>query len=289
MDFYRFWTILENAPTRVVGDTDPTTIATAWKRLGPTDRLPLDMNELWSLVMKVGDPARNRSFLDTVALDREPEDVEVYKNRLDAILNAPGIIGTVTGRIAGRNPDFSCRPKKNLWNAAYGEKTIESHVLIAPPPLDYGRDDLALLSSIVVHELRHAHDFHETDGAAAGAVDYYRDKGTHVEIDMDLYARNILECRAHSDQVRHLIKTMGGGEKAKRVLVESVLAGMFIPRLRDSMIELVGLLCSTNESREPPAIVAKSEDHVSEAVGLVRKICESFKFSRFVRNLPSAS
>lgn len=285
MDFYRFFNILENI--RIVGDTDPTTVAGAWKRLAPTDRLPVEMNELWRLVMAVSDPARNRSYLEIVALGSRPKDLEVYKNRINALLNLPGLLGTVTGKIVDyEKADFHCRPRTNMMSAALGDKGVESHVLIAPPPLEYGKDDLALLSSIVVHELRHAADFHETDGAAAGAEDYYRDKLT---IDIDLYARNILECRAHADQVRHLVETMGGGEKARRVLVESVLARALVPRLRDSMLELVDLLCARNESWEPPAVVARSEDHVGAAVELVRGICESFRLSRFVRNPRAAS
>lgn len=284
MNFHRFWTILENKPTTVVGEADPSSIAAAWKNLAPHDRLPVEMNELWRLVMSVGDPAKNRSYQESVALGTKPKSMEVYKNRLDALLNLPGITGTATGRIVDYDlAEFHCRSRKNLFGAALGESPVESHVLIAPPPLEYMRDDLALLSSIVVHELRHAADNHETKGATIGVDRYETDRGTHYEINMDLYARNILECRAHADQVRHLVETMGGGEKARRVLAESILARALVPRLRDSMLELVGLLCARNESWEPPAIVARSEDHVGSAVELVREICESFRFSRFVR------
>jgi hypothetical protein len=117
-----------------------------------------------------------------------------------------------------------------------------------------------------------------------GSVDYTRDMGTHYEIDIDEYARNILECRAHADQVKNLINTLGGGERARRALRETAIAKMFVPELRDSMLELVDILCAKNESFSPPAIVRTVDRHESErAVDILEKICESFRLEHFLR------
>jgi len=273
LNFHRFWTILEEKPVRVVGDADVPTVARTWKSLGPQSPAheQLNLNEVWRMVMLIGDPANNRAWKETVLLGVDPPEKEVYSNRLESMVNVPNIKGTVAGRISPKNARFHCENRK-----------LESHVLIAPAPLEYGKDDLAMLSSIVVHELRHAMDFHEIGAMDVGS--YFNDKGTHMEINMDLYAQNVLEARAHADQVKYLIKIMGGGDKAKRILVESTLARGLVPRLRECMIEFIDMACEqpVGESWNPPAIVARAENHAEQAVDLVKEICESFKFSRYV-------
>lgn len=277
MNFHDFWILLEDKPTRLVGDIDPTTMAGNWERMAPgtPPQSQVELGEVWNLVRRLSNNNINRVWMKIVLEGKVFPGVDVYQGSLAGMVKIPDIQGTVLGRISPEG-DFYCEPKKI-------EGKIISQVMIAPTPCEYDNEERAMLSSIVIHELRHAMDFHELKSTAG--PNYIQDKGSHYEIDMDLYARNIFEARAMADQVKILITTLGGAERAKRVLRESILARESVPRLRDSMLELVDLLCSNkNENLEnPPAIVIRDENKIEQSIGMVRDIVESFKFSRFVR------
>ena len=276
MNFHDFWILLEDKPTRIVGNIDPASIARIWDRMSPgiPPQSQIELGEVWNLVRRLSNNNINKVWMKVVLEGKVFPGIDVYQGDLAGMVKIPDVRGTVLGRIG--DGDFYCEPKKI-------EGKIVSQVMIAPPPCEYDNEERAMLSSIVIHELRHAMDFHELKSTAG--ANYIQDKGSHYEFDMDLYARNILEARAMADQVKILITTMGGAERAKHVLRESILGRESIPRLRDSMIELVDLLCAgKNESLEnPPAIVIRDENKIEQAVEMVRHIVESFKFSRFVR------
>lgn len=274
MNFYEMWTILEKE-TRVVGNTDPSTMAKTWGLMMPQEPVmnQLRMSEVWKITRNLSDQDLNRAWMYTVAIGSPIQTTSVYRERLTKIVKKE-IRGVIEAEI-GQEMDFHCRPIN-------GNQGIESHVMIATTPMIYSKDDKVVLTSIIVHELRHSMDFHEMGNFKV--ADYTRDMGTHYEINMDDYARNIVEARAHVDQIKNLVYTMGGGEEAKKVLKESVLMRTLIPEIKQSMIEFIDLIFSTNESFENPAIVMKHEKHeVEQAVDLVQKICESFKFSNFVK------
>lgn len=272
MNFYEMWTILEKE-TRVVGNTDPSTMARAWERMQPQEPVMnhLRMSEVWKITRNLSDQDLNRAWMYAVTIGLPIQTTSVYKERLTKIVKKE-IRGTIEAEI-GQEIDFYCGPIN-------GNQGI--HVMIATTPMIYSKYDKVTLTSIIVHELRHSMDFHEMGNFKP--ADYTRDMGTHYEINMDDYARNIIEARAHVDQIKNLVYTMGGGEEAKKVLKESALMRMAIPEIRQSMIEFIDLIFSTNESFNPPAIIMKHEKHeVEQAVDLIQKICESFKFSNFVK------
>lgn len=277
MDFYRFWTILENKPTRVVGNIDPASIARIWDRMSPgiPPQSQIELGEVWNLVRKLSNNNVNRIWMKMLLEGLSFPGIRIYEDDLVKMVKIPDMKGTIQGAISSR-AEFYCQPQKMEGN-------ISSQVMIAPPPCEYDNEERAILSSMVVHELRHAIDFHELKDTTT--IDYNQDKGTHYEIDMDLYARNIFEARAWADQTRILMTTLGDGERTKRVIQESILARGFIPRLRESMLEFVDLLGrNKNESLEnPPAIVIQDDNKIEQSVELIRHIVESFKFSRFVK------
>lgn len=288
LDFRRMIEILESRamPT---GTTDPVTMARTWERLAPGNPAQnlLEMDEVWRMAFAVSDNGKNRRLWQSMVVGSgSPDDLLVYSNRLGAITKVPDILGHATGAISAENPGFYCEPRKrpNFMAAAHGMKApgIESHVHVAPPPLEYDNRDRAMLVGIIVHELRHAMDFHEM-GDTMGQTSYNRNKGTHVEIDIDEYGRNVLESRAHADQVKSIIQSMGGGERARSALRETTLAGMFVPRLRESMLELIDLLCGIEESYRPEVQVRVERDQAEQAVAIIREICESFEFRKYVR------
>lgn len=271
---FRDWILEEEKPTRIVGSTDPTTMSGVWDRMSPGNPAQnlVDMNEVWNLVRKLSNDKINEMWMRMVVEGLRIPEVTVYQNTLDKMVKIDGIIGVIEGRISNQVA-FSCDSGKFQDRNA-------SIVTIAPPPCRYDNKERAVLASCVIHELRHAIDVHEIDVS----IDHTRDMGSHYEMDMDLYARNVYEARAWADQTKAIVNFLGG-ERAKEALRKSILAGGFIPSLLESMLELVDLICAgKNESIEnPPAIVVRDENKVYQAVELVRRIVESFNFSRFVR------
>ena len=273
MNFFRMWELLE-ADYRVVGSTDPVTMAGNWDRMAPHEPAQnlVNLGEVWKLVRALSNNQINRVWMNIFKHEPIPGYI-LFQGNLADFIKTDGVEGSIVGGISP-DPEFYCHPEK------VGDKIV-SEVMIAPPPVEYDNEERAMLSSIVIHELRHAIDFHEFKKTMD--MDYYRKRDTHIELDMDLYARNIFEARAHADQVKILITTLGDGERAKRVIRESILARGFIPRLRESMLELVDILCGLRENTEPTVMVARDENKIEQVVELVRHICESFKFSRFVK------
>lgn len=274
MNFYEMWQILEKN-TIVTGKTDPVTMSRRWERLAPQNPAQnlIDTGEMWKLARLISNSPTNRAWIHSVVLDRPIPETIVYREKLGKMVKINDIVGTVTGGV-GPDPEFQCTPKKHPDH-------IESHVLIMPPPLEYDNEDRAILASVIVHEIRHAIDFHEMGNTMN--IDYNRDLGTHFEINMDDYARNILECRAHVDQAKNLVNTLGG-ERARKALRDGALARMMIPELRQSMIELVDLICATNENLEPPQEVVSIENHdVEKTLDILERVCRSFKFKNFVK------
>jgi hypothetical protein len=281
MNFYKMWRLLEDKDGKIVGSIDPTTIAKSWDRMSPGNPAQnlVDIGEVWRLVRAISNHPTNNIWIKIIQHgmsfnNSSGQLVQVYKNDLSKIVKIPNISGEIKGAIT-IDAQFYCLPDK------VGDK-ISSEVMIAPPPCLYDNEERAMLSSIIIHELRHAMDFHEFKNTTHD-LKYTIDKGTHYEIDMDLYARSVFEARAHADQVKILLTTLGDKERTKRVIQQSILARGFIPSLRESMIELVDMIGSLNENIDPPAIVAVDENKIEQAVELLRHICESFKLSRFVK------
>lgn len=272
-------------PTLSRGSTDPRTMAGNWERLAPQNPVQnqVDINRVWSMVRRMSNNEANRAWVELIErVGTKLPDVTVFKSPLDEMVKVPGIMGVVSGEISQEDPGFYCSPMTKDETGELRGK-VANLVRIAPPPLVYTNDDRALLAGIILHELRHAIDFHEM-GGTMGSIDYTRDMGTHYEINIDEYARNILECRAHADQVKNLISTLGGGERARRALRETAFSRIFVPELRDSMLELVDLLCSKNENFSPPAIVRTVDRNESErAIDIIENICESFRLERFLK------
>lgn len=274
---FRDWILLEEKPTRIVGNTDPTTMAGVWDLLSPGNPAQSQVNigEVWNMVRKLSNNNINRVWMKVLLEGFNFPGIGIYEADLAKMVKIPDIEGTVQGGITSK-AEFYCTPQK------IGDKIV-SEVMIATPPCEYDNEERAVLSSIIIHELRHAIDFHELKSTVG--ADYTQDRGSHYEIDMDLYARNIFEARAWADQTKILMTTLGGCERTKRVIQESILARGFIPRLRESMLEFVNLICrgKTESFENPPAIVVQDENKIEQVVELVRHIVESFKFSRFIK------
>lgn len=278
-------------PTIARGTTDPNTMARNWERLAPQDPIQnhVNNNEVWRLVKRLSDNDSNRAWKDLVSrydLKGVP-DITVYRNGIDEFFKKKGVVGQVHGEIAFKDPGFHCQPVTRKQAEERGVDLpgkVASFVRIAPPPLVYTNEDRSVLAGVVLHELRHALDFHDMEGTMSSGADYTKDMGTHYEIDVDLYARNILECRAHADQVKNLINTLGGGNKARHALRETALARMLVPALRDSMLELIDLLCGMNENLDPPAIVRTVDRHETERIlDILENIIESLRIRRYLK------
>lgn len=277
-------------PTIFRGTTDPSTMARNWERLAPQDPVQnqVNMNQVWRLVRRLSDNDSNRAWMDLVARHelKGVPDIPVGQFSLDEFFKKEGLIGQVYGEIAFKDPGFHCQPvtrKQALERGVDLPGKVASFVRIAPPPLVYTNEDRSVLAGIVLHELRHAIDFHDMEGTMSSGDEYTKDMGTHYEIDVDAYAKNILECRAHADQVKNLISTLGGGGKARHALRETALARMLVPALRDSMIELIDLLCGLNENLDPPAIVRTVDRHETErALDILENIIERFRIRRYL-------
>jgi hypothetical protein len=167
---------------------------------------------------------------------------------------------------------------------------FEAMVLILPAPLIYGVNDRAMLFAVIQHELRHYMDFLDNDRKPVEANYWVPSGPGSFELDVDAYSRNITEMRAHADQAANLLRIMGGAENAKKAIKGSHFGSMMISEMTDAMMAFIDALDEENkkagvrEAIDPPAAVARSEDHdVRALVGHLERMCDVMRFSNNVR------
>jgi hypothetical protein len=175
----------------------------------------------------------------------------------------------------------------------FGFGVLEPHLgemIVRAVPLVYTMEDRALLAGIIRHELRHAADFVSVGGNISGMG------GANQEIaftNPDLYIRSIQECRAFSDQLNWLLKTMGGNSSAVlRAIKSSKFFGMSPDFAKVAEYFLDGLVKQQNEDATPPphpTLVSKApkapglvDEQAHQILSLLSKIINKMRFSNFV-------
>jgi hypothetical protein len=271
--------------TGVRGSIDPTSVADMWMRTRPRDAGRTNQMEMWSLVGLLSDSADNARL----ALDASRGmDFEEY------LYDEPLCGGLMLCSDQNRRDTAQAGIVTNRHASKFVMKLHESGgifdatVLILPSPLIYEVDDRAMLFGVIQHELRHYMDFLDNDRKPVEANYWIPSGPGSFEIDVDAYARNITEMRAHADEASTLLRIMGGAEKAKKAIKESQFGSMFV--MKEAMMAFIDALDAENratgvkEAIDPAAAVARSEDHdVRALVGHLERMCEVMKFSNNVR------
>lgn len=266
------------------GQIDPTSVANMWTMSRPRGEDRTNQMEMWKVVGLLSVHTLNAFAILKVAAGIESRDDVLYKAELcgglvlcDGGDNFDMALAGIS--MAGRNSRFEFRSM---------EEGPFSAVLIFPSPLIYTMNDRAMLYGVIQHELRHFMDFVE-NGRKPIESDYFVPHDGGYELDVDKYSRNITEMRAHADQAAALMRIMGGGVNAKKAIRESHLGGHMIPDIVEAMMAFIDALDEENrragfsESIDPPAVVARSEDHdVRALVGHLERMVEVMKFSNNV-------
>lgn len=169
-------------------------------------------------------------------------------------------------------------------NAIFAMKIMDddkASIIILNVPMVYDYDDKLLLRSSIIHELRHAADYHEFRSKGGNPKDF---SSEHLyEINLELYAKHIHEARAYAEQLRWLMKKLNN----KTDVVMALLSGPL--GISDSLHQFAQVFLKelTNESYqhhlEPPSIV--DTDTQDQVVNLLKKIFEIMRFSNNVRKL----
>lgn len=250
----------------------------------PKDSVQSQINriEVARLISKLVDPEVNGALGLLLLLDLPVKDHIVYQEDISKVLRRPEVEGLMAGGVVSPDSElsgFRCVTQKTE------DGKNKTHVLIMPIPLIYELEDISVLSGIIVHELRHALDKQELTEENP-EEDYTNMTDEAIEIDVGKYAKNILECRAHAEQARHMIEIFDSGEKAKAALQKSLMAKGMIPSIRESMMMLIDLLCQKNESvleLEPETISPiQQQKTANQVIDILFKIIKVFKFSNYI-------
>lgn len=269
---------------RIKGSIDPVSVADMWMRSRPRGDDRTNQMEMWEVVGLLSDN-RTNAFLIRNKDASMPEERVLYRK---------SACGNLLACSGDDNPDLAfagistSRPRFEFV-AFRRNDSVLGEVHLFPSPLTYRNDDRAMLFGIVQHELRHHMDFLD-NGRMPIETDYLHRSSDGYELDVDAYSRNITEMRAHADQAAALLRIMGGAENAKKAIRESQFGSMMVSDMTDAMMAFIEALDKENESAvaresiDPPAIVAKSEDHdVRKLVGHLERMCEVMRFSNNVR------
>ncbi len=240
--------------------------------------------EMWEITGLLSDN-RTNAFLIANKNSEMPAERTLYKKKTcGGLLVCPGEDNPdlTYGGISTEEPRFEFVTLK-MNGTFFGE------VNLFPSALVYYNDDRAMLFGIIQHELRHYMDFLDNNRTPI-KTDYVQKTSDGYEIDLDAYARNITEMRAHADQAANLIRIMGGAENAKKTIRASSFGSMMISEMTDAMMAFIDALdaenkaAGVNEAIDPPAAVVRSEDHeVRALVGHLERMCEVMRFSNNVR------
>lgn len=269
---------------KIKGRIDPPSVADMWMRSRPQGESRTNQMEMWSIVGMISDNDSNIRML--LSRDKTSEKVLYKKKTCGGLLACPGDENPDLAH-AGIVADASKSRFEFLSFVMRGGYFGE--VYFFPAPMAYAMDDRAMLFGIIQHELRHYMDFLD-NGRKPIETDYLSQTQGGYELDVDAYARNITEMRAHADQAASLLRIMGGAENAKKAIRESHFGAMMVSDMSEAMMAFIDALDRENasavaESIDPPAIVARSEDHeVRKLVGHLERMCEAMKFSNNLRS-----
>jgi len=136
-------------------------------------------------------------LLGIVALGREVYN-PVYEEHIDGNLlkDDTGHLGEGMGVLAWPRP---------ARFAFIMEGRNTGDILVRHPPMLFDREMEILLHSVIVHELRHAHDW------ATGNHDRTQPSPSDLlRVDMELYARHVMEARGYADQLTYLLGRLEG-------------------------------------------------------------------------------
>ena len=165
------------------------------------------------------------------------------------------------------------------------DKNDKANLIISIKPMTYLESDEMLLKGIIIHELRHAADYHS-----------YMEKGgdpdnfgsaIFSEVDLVLYAKHIFEARAYAEQLKWLMKKLNNNVD---LILEMLKRGLGLPdpiyQFAEAFLkELVKQ--NRNESFqhhiEPPAVI--DTDTENQVVNIINKIIEVMRFSKNTRKI----
>jgi hypothetical protein len=165
------------------------------------------------------------------------------------------------------------------------DENDKANLIISIKPMSYTDTDETLLKGIIIHELRHAADYHS-----------YMEKGgdpnrfgsaIFSEIDLVLYAKHIFEARAYAEQLRWLMKKLNNNVD---LILKMLKRGLGLPdplyQFAETFLKEL-IKQNKNESFqhniEPPAVV--DSDAEDQAVIAMNKIIEIMRFSKNTRKL----
>lgn len=254
---------------------DPYSTARMWAHHAPKNETRINQMEVWTLVGKVSDRETNVEGIKA-ALGMRGRFIKVYEREIcgGLLFCSNRSLGKAVGGISPERSEIM------FWA---GEDKI-GHLSFIPRALVYYDDDRAMFAGFVHHELRHAMDFMDT--GIMPENDYMKmGSSGGYEIDEAAYARNIFEMRAHVEQAMGLVRIMGGPENAKGSIRNSQFARGLVPETVATMISFIdNFYDELKENIDPPAIVARSEDHdVRSLVMHLEKAIELVRFSNNVK------
>jgi hypothetical protein len=272
--------------TGVRGSIDPTSVADMWMRSRPRGEDRTNQMEMWEITGLLSDN-RTNAFLMTSKNAEMPAERILYRKKTCGSLLVCSADDNPDLAFGGISTDESKSRFEFVAFRMHGAVFGEVHIF--PSTLVYGNDDRAMLFGIIQHELRHYMDFLD-NGRKPIETDYIHKSADGYELDVDSYARNITEMRAHADQAANLLRIMGGAENAKKAIKGSHFGSMMISEMTDAMMAFIDALDEENkkagvkEAIDPPAAVVRSEDQdVRALVGHLERMCEVMRFSNNVR------
>ena len=245
----------------------------------PKDQILNDI-EVWKMTNALADPTENAIMAVGMLTGRDYGDVTVYGPEPisgNLLKTASGLLKTATAKIVGSS-------KRATFYFAVGPKAIAGTVMIAPPPLVYERNDLAVMFGMISHELRHAADFVALNGDDSA---FHKLDPSAVKIDMQAYASNIMEARAFAEQISQMLRLMGGRTDLVIEALEKN-APLFPPEIKKVARILLEEIAkdSVKESFDPnpPAIVRGMEEEAPQKiVRLLGEIIERLSFSNNIK------
>jgi len=254
-------------------------VAKLWRNSTPKDEV-LNDPEIWRLVSSLSEHELNVRLGSALILGRDSGDVAVYEGPIsDGLLKVSSpLLKKATGKIVGS-------PARAVFYFAVGPQNIAGSIMIAPPPLIYKRNDLAIMFGIVSHELRHAADFASLNGDASA----FHTLKTNAKVDMQAYSRNIMEARAFAEQISQTLRLMGGRtDLAIEAVEKSMLMSMTPADIRKVARMLLEEIAKENlgESFDanPPAVVRGVEEEATQKiVRLLGEIIERLSLSNNVK------
>lgn len=258
-----------------LGIRDKSFAAKFWAGNTPKDN-SLNNSEVWAMVGDLSDSEVNGPMAAKSLLSHDIPDAIVYgpKELSNGLLRLSSpLLGKATGKIAGSL-------KRVVMRFVVESAKAAGDVLVAPPPLLYQKEDLAIMFGMIAHELRHAADFVSLDGDVKPFYNVAEER-----LDMDAYATNLMEARAFADQISQMLRLMGNRtELVVEAIDKSPLMLMTPKDIREvakTMLEEIAKN-NVNESLTPAVVVKDEKNNAEKVVGLLLEIVERFKFSNNV-------